>query len=63
MHRLKGNIPRVMYENLMLLAVAITIFLSVSLCADHPDYAGNLLVLFVDHCSCLYRKENITCIA
>lgn len=51
---LKGNVPKAMYENFMLFAVAMTIFLSPSLCAD---YAGNLLVLFVDHCSCLSGKE------
>jgi len=49
-----------MYENFMLLAVAMTIFLSPSLCADYADYAGNLMVLFVNHCSCLYGKETIT---
>jgi hypothetical protein len=53
-----------MCENFMLLADAMTIFLRVSLCADQADYAGNLLVLFVDHCSCLYGKEkNIIYIA
>ena len=49
-----------MYETFMFLAVAVAIFLSVSLCADHTDDAVNLLVLFVDQCSCLYGKENIT---
>jgi len=49
-----------MYENFMLLAVAMTIFLSPSLCADYADYAGNLMVLFVNHCSCLYGKETKT---
>ena len=57
---LKEHLPRAMYENFMLLAVAMTILLSVSLCADYADYAKDLLVLFVDHCSCLYGKENVT---
>lgn len=57
---LKGNIPKAMYENFMLLSVAMTIFLSPSFCADYADYAGNLLVLFVDHCSRLYGKETMT---
>ncbi|KAJ8001127.1 hypothetical protein DPEC_G00188000 [Dallia pectoralis] len=49
-----------MYKNIMMLYVAMTILLSVSLCADYADYAKDLLVLFVDHCSRLYGKENVT---
>ena len=56
---LKEHLARAMYENFMLLAVAMTILLSISLCVDYADYAKDLLVLFVDHCSCLYRKENV----
>lgn len=53
---LKGRIPKVMYQNFMLLSAAITILLSVSLCAAQIDYAHHLLLLSIH--SLLHLADN-----
>ncbi|KAL1022541.1 hypothetical protein UPYG_G00029060 [Umbra pygmaea] len=57
---LKGLVSTALYNFFMLLSVAMTILLSVSLCADHADYADSLLVVFVDHCKKLYGQEQLS---
>lgn len=41
------------------LSVGISILVSPSYCQEYCDYAHNLLVLFVDHYSNLYGKEQV----
>ncbi|KAL2098326.1 hypothetical protein ACEWY4_007533 [Coilia grayii] len=56
---LKGRVSTEIFNNFMLLSVAMTILLSVSLVGDYTDYAHTLLLAFVKHCSQLYGREYI----
>ena len=49
-----------LYNNFMLLFVAMSILLSEFLCKKYASYAHSLLLLFVEHVSELYGKEIIT---
>lgn len=53
-------LPRAMYDNFMLLSVAMTILLSRRLVNDLRDYAHVLLLRFVEHFGQLYGEEMIT---
>ncbi|KAL2083764.1 hypothetical protein ACEWY4_021537 [Coilia grayii] len=56
---LKGRVPTSIYDNFILLSVAMTILLSVNLVENKADYAHSLLMAFVNHCSKLYGREYI----
>nr|XP_047130481.1 uncharacterized protein LOC124810173 [Hydra vulgaris] len=49
-----------LYNNFMLLSVAMSILLSEFLCKKYASYAHSLLLLFVEHVSEVYGKEVIT---
>ena len=53
-------LPAEMYNNFILLFVAVTLLLSPSLCAEYADYSHDLLVLFVNHFGDLYGRDKIT---
>ncbi|XP_065665704.1 uncharacterized protein LOC136087126 [Hydra vulgaris] len=55
-----GILSPPLYNNFMLLSVAMSIFLSEFLCKKYASYAHSLLLLFVEHVSELYGKEIIT---
>ena len=56
---LKGRVPTPIYDNFMLLSVAMTILLSVTLVGDKADFAHTLLLAFVKHCSEVYGREYV----
>ena len=56
-----GKLSDVLYDNFMLLSVAIFILLNPSLCSlpAYVDYAEKLLILFVEHYTEVYGKEMV----
>ena len=57
---LKDKIAKELYDNFMLLSVAIHILASPTLHMEFSDYAHSLLVLFVEHFSNLYGPDTLT---
>ncbi len=57
---LRDILSEPLYNNFMLLNVAITILISESLCMKYVDYANSLLVIFVKHVASIYGKEFLT---
>ncbi|XP_047130481.2 uncharacterized protein LOC124810173 [Hydra vulgaris] len=55
-----GILSPPLYNNFMLLSVAMSILLSEFLCKKYASYAHNLLLLFVEHVSEVYGREVIT---
>ena len=53
-------LPTALYDNFMLLSVAINIFLSPSICHDMCDYGHSLLLLFVEHFGQLYGEDKLS---
>ncbi len=53
-------LPAQLYDNFMLLSVAITVVLSPSLCQEYADYSRALLILFVKHFGELYGQDKLT---
>ena len=56
---LKGKLHDVLYDNFMLLFVGITILCSPTLWADYCNYAGLILIQFVDHVGNAYGAQQI----
>lgn len=57
---LSGVLPTALYDNFMLLSVAISIFVNPSVCHDMCDYGHSLLLLFVEHFGQLYGTDKIS---
>ena len=57
---LSGILPTALYDNFMLLSVAIRMFLSPDICHDMCDYGHGLLLLFVEHFGQLYGADKIS---
>jgi hypothetical protein len=57
---LLDSLPAEMYNNFILLCVAISLLSNPSLCAEYADYTHDLLVLFVNHFGDLYGRDKIT---
>jgi hypothetical protein len=57
---LNDILPIQLYNNFLLLSVAMTIFLDPSMCHIYTDYAHTLLILFVQHFGELYGMDKIT---
>lgn len=56
---LQGRLPTRLYNNLMLLSVAMRILLSPSLCSEYCDYADKLLKCYVTNFVRIYGPEHI----
>ena len=57
---LHGVVDDVLYNNFMLLSVAMYILLSPQFCHRYSDYAGELLKTFVKNFGDIYGKQNVS---
>ena len=57
---LHGVVDDVLYNNFMLLSVSMYILLSPRFCRDYSDYAGELLLTFVENFGNIYGKHNLS---
>ncbi|XP_076820738.1 uncharacterized protein LOC143466046 [Clavelina lepadiformis] len=55
----RDKLPSSLYDNFMLLHVSITILCSPTLCFNFCNYAGELLLVFIEHMSNLYGSDQI----
>lgn len=53
-------LPSELYQNFLLLSVAMNVFLNPFLCHTYSDYAHSLLILFVEHFAKIYGKDTVT---
>lgn len=53
-------LPGPLYNNFLLLSVAMRIYLSKDLCSRYAEYAHELMLLFIEHASQLYGNEVVT---